>query len=198
MAYEYLYPTSDVLTGLTPSTGSDGYAMVDDPQGAPDDDSTYNAFSGSSSLTNTYRLTAWSLGNKNIIAVSVFIRGKTTSGTTSHQANLLLGESEEVGTPISGVGGYNDNSYEDFDRPGGGSWSYTDMDNIVLKELIAHAGGKGISEGRNTAVHVRVQYSDPVGGGEISEDTGVVGTPDGPANVGGPGGPGNVGGPGQP
>lgn len=191
MSVKYLYPkTPDDNSSWTTNNGAADYACIDDDVSAIDDDTTYVESGVSFADTGYWPCTDWDVeGEPTIDKVEVVVRARIYSPTEPHNTGSSV-------TPFVRIGTSNSNgdaltpglTYEtgttEVSRPGGGTWSYDDMDSLSVG-MFATGGGKGSDLIRITALHVKVTYSAAAegGGGSSSAKHG----PDGVGHKHGPG-----------
>lgn len=164
---QYNYSASNLIpnaagdyTNLTPSAGSN-YACVDDTPGAPDDDTTYVQYNNTPMVYDAYNLSTFTIPDGAIISsVQVFFRGRSThvSYPGNARIGLRLSGSETLGTlrALTGVGWLE--YTETISRPGGGSWSQSDINDL---QVIAGLQWSGVAQPRITQVYVIVNYYQP-------------------------------------
>jgi hypothetical protein len=137
------------------SSGANHWEQVDDPVASPDNDSTKVGVNGSGSGTDYYALTGeGSIPSDAIINyVQVVMRDLGTVGYGSHFARLRLNSNYTEGTsrcPSSWT------TYtETLSRPGGGSWSYSDLANLQVGCYVVGSSGSNYV----TQLYVVVNYT---------------------------------------
>lgn len=139
------------------------YQNVDDSPGAPDDATTMiNTNSGvqEKDAYNCANATGIISSNSLINSVNVTFRCSVSSNATdaTFQPYLRLNSIETTGTEVTANTTTWTNYTEELDRPGGGTWSLSDLDDlqvvIGLKQIDAQA--------RCTQIYLQVNYSTPV------------------------------------
>lgn len=173
-SYMYSYPT----------TGQDKYSMIDDPVNSPDDLSTaIRAARNDNLATESYNLVDSGISNGVINSVTVYfrIRDVTSPVGSTHYFTpfLYLSGSYSWGTVVE----YNSTDWstksEQLSRPGGGSWSWSDIDNLQVGIRMKRSVGDALC----TQLYILVDYSsgpadvvsmDAVGKTSISTLDGVT------------------------
>lgn len=133
------------------------YENVDDPPGSPDDDTTYVQNNGATDEADVYNLTDPSIpSGATIDSVIVYIRciGRATLNTNAYGRVRLSGSETTSGAHLL-TAGYQTFS-DSLSRPGGGSWSPSDM--ASLQAGVRLASGSG-GAGACTQVYVHVTYT---------------------------------------
>lgn len=97
-----IFPTGDVATGWTPSTGSLGYAMVDENPG-PDGDSRYISLPSLAFPDELFSIPSASGGGNLGVAVNLCMKG---SGQTLQALTKRSGVSNVLGSPLSAPTAY--------------------------------------------------------------------------------------------
>ncbi len=119
------------IPGMYPAGGSH-WDKVDDPPGSPDGDATYIFLLGAQ-LKDAYKLTDTSqTGTINSVRVYFRFRINNVFGTAYSQPFLRLGTAETAGTEVSSTTTSYVTYSEILARPGGGSWSWTDINNLQV------------------------------------------------------------------
>jgi hypothetical protein len=137
------------------------YDKVDDPVATPDDDTTYLTTNNAAQEKDAYTLQDTSVGAGTITAVIVHFRFKASIGgfPSYEQPFLRLGVNETAGTEVSDATGSYYNFSETLARPGGGSYSWSDINSlqvcIGLKKHATPATGPYC-----TQVYIEVQFVD--------------------------------------
>lgn len=124
ITYLIIRPVSDVALASTPSTGSDGFEMVNDV-GAPDSDTTYNELATATGR-DEFELEDITLPTGAVIIAIQFntICEKTDAGACSFKSGCNSG-----GTDVFGEEHFpSQDAYLDFmdvqvEQPGGGAWT---------------------------------------------------------------------------
>lgn len=142
-------------TQLTPSTGRN-YQCVDETSVG---DTDYVYMTGNSYLYDTYALQNHSTETGAISSVTVYFRCKGVFGySPTAQPMLRLTPNNATGSKQS-LG----SSYSTFNqvisRPGGGSWSWTDIDNLQAGVTL-YAGGGSVSA-YCSWLYIVVTYNTP-------------------------------------
>lgn len=151
----YIYPTGDSLHPFTPSTGSNNYAMVDDVWNNPDG-TDFNYMTGINNLKDRYSLTNHTseTGNINYVRLIAYAKGSFSGTAPTLHLHNYLSTTEDEGSSNTLTNTYN-KYYETYpEDPGGGAWSWTDIDNllsgfkgtITAKECVYRTGDDTPSE----------------------------------------------------
>lgn len=133
------------------------YLNVDDPVATPDDATTTVWTHAAAQEKDAYNLAAASYNGtvKSINTVTVYFRWiEDTDGIA--QPFLRLSGSETAGTPVNTAAGWTTVS-ETLTRPGGGSWTEADIDD--LQAVIGLQGNGGANGGQVTQVYVEINYT---------------------------------------
>lgn len=105
------------------------WTLVDDPPASPDDLSTYVYSTDAAQVKDAYDLVDHTTESGTINSVKVYFR--TISEGNFVQPFLRLGTDETAGTEITATASWVTYS-EILARPGGGDWSWTDIDNLQV------------------------------------------------------------------
>jgi len=146
------------LTQLTPSAG-DNWECVDDapPLGAGADGTDVRNLAPPALQRDLYSLTNLGTNLRLIDSVKVYFRAKEQAGTGKATPYLFLDGDTTTGTEIDITGAWA-NYDEELARPGGGSWTYTDINNLEAGIGLRETGG-----GSNTfcsQLYIEVSYYD--------------------------------------
>ena len=165
----YLIPNgAGDATGLEKYPDADNWKRVDDPVGAPDDDATYVRKANGTGTTDYYSLSAPPVGITGINSLTVHFRlknnGAPTYGISPNYPILRLGGIDTIGTDVAplvyGVpvipATWTDYS-QTLARPGGGSWTETDLINLQVGIYLSQNGF--VAYGFCTQIYVEVNYT---------------------------------------
>ena len=164
MATEYLYPNAagDETNIATQYPSSDyHWDKVDDPQGSPDEDSTYVEQSGSTYYRDLYNLSApTGSGTINYIKVWYRFRRPGTTGTAYLKPAIKTGGTAYEGTAdTENADTYKNGSYQWTTNPYTGvAWTWDDLTSLQAGVSLMNSGG-GARKSRCTQLYVEVDYT---------------------------------------
>ena len=177
MATVILRPTADQSLAHTCSSGSSGYALIDDTSADGDSTYIYQAISGTSSASTTsiFKVSGTSVGKIKIKSVALTINAKTTKGNSNDTATLAYNLYFNGVEGTSGSGTLS-TSYGDLTKTYNASdfgLAGTIFDNFDAANLVVHIqtiGKKNASknddfQNRVTQMYLTVTYeevTDPV------------------------------------
>lgn len=134
------------------------YLLVDDAPGSPDGDSTY-CYTGTDTTqyTDYYRLGTVTIAEgSQVISAKVFFNAKTDGASGGKiQPLLRLSGTNSLGTEVTITSAYANYS-EVITKPGGGTWSQSDVDNLIVG---AKGKGEGTHATRLTQEYVRLSIA---------------------------------------
>lgn len=160
-----LYLLPDGAGDYTNVSGVSGAAThweaVDDPVASPDEDSTYVYQSGDAGAEkkDAYALSnpAWLGYNQEVTGVTVYFRHRwITNSGSSIKPYLRLSGSETAGTQLGGTSSWVTNN-EALSRPGGGSWTLTDITNLQVAIGLWYSSVPSVQQ--CTQVYIKVDYT---------------------------------------
>ena len=156
MPTEILRPNAPgYQTGCTPypDTGEANWEDVD--EASPDDDSTYVRGNVAGQQLDFYNLENASQQLGTIISVTVHFRAKKVAALSCQaQPRLYLSGSHTQGT-LTSVGTSYANYSEVLARPGGGDWSWDDINSLQVGHGLENNGG---TIARCTQIYVEIEY----------------------------------------
>ena len=131
-----LYGPPGTYNNWSANSGFFNYLVVDDPPGSPDDDTTYvKLLLSDGPAKDSYNLAdRVDIGDGDTInSVTVKFRARHTksSGTSYIKPMLRLSTTNNIGTQIGVTSSYGNYS-QTISRPGGGSWTVTDLDSLQV------------------------------------------------------------------
>lgn len=152
-----LRPNGDNTVALTPSSGSNNYAMVD--ESSADDDSSY--VYTSSGGKDKYDLPNHSSESGTISNVRVSWRSKNQSALLANvAADIIVGGSEYLGTNQNQSSSYANYYYDWANNPKTSSaWSWSDIDALIAGVYVTALLG----EVRVTQVYITVTFTSTTG-----------------------------------
>ncbi len=167
MATQDRLPTGDgTTTAWTPSSGSDHYAMVDDPIGTPDDDTTYLETS-STNQKELFTFTAFDINSSSIDKVTVFIRARDTGANTNMIAELLrVNGTDYNASPVPAPLTYTNHTNDWLTNPDtAAAWTEADVEGTGSNPIQQFGVGSGIVTDalRCTQVYCTVTYTEATG-----------------------------------
>lgn len=159
MAVEILYPDGTGTYSDWAASAGNAWDCVNDPSGSPDDDTSYIYKTIDAAYTSSYSLTAPSVivdGNT-INSITVYFRARLTGGTGNLKPGLVR-SSLGVGTSTAISTSYTTYS-EVIARPGGGSWTFSDLANLEVAIQSVAPKKVGTTDWRVTQLYASVDYS---------------------------------------
>ena len=158
--YAYAYPTSDlIIEGSAIGTYPDDgvyWNKVDDTQGAPDDDSTYNHQSGGAAATFVYGTSSSPPATAYDISVRLYTRAKCT-GTNRHYGILRIGDTNYLTSTYQGTSStYSDKYWTYTTNPSTNlAWTISDIPNI---QGFGWWSNYGNQKQYMTQIYLRISY----------------------------------------
>ncbi len=159
---EYLTPNgAGDYTNISNVVGAaTHWEAVDDPVAAPDDNTTYVNTQSLSEEKDAYALLNTSISADAIIArVIVFYRFATDNAASYAYCtpSLRLGTDESLGSQVFKNAVTYGTYSEELDRPGGGNWAVSDLDDL---QVVAGISIDNVAnQARLTQMYVKVEYT---------------------------------------
>lgn len=152
---DILPSASGNYTNLTPNGTANNWDCVNDPVGAPDDTTTFVSTASAAYVKDAYNLQNPSYAGPNPVITSVTVKYRAKEQTEGYaKPYLRLNGTETTGTEVS-LGGAYTNYSELLARPGGGSWTTNDIDN--LQAVIGLVGAVGTTQ--CTQIYLTIAYT---------------------------------------
>jgi len=129
---DFLPVNSDISAEMTPSTGSDNYACVDE---RPPSDDDY--VSTTSDATDVYGVENWDDAYKQPMMVTGVVRVKKADAGSDDKITLGFGDGVNTadGSAQTVLTSYEYRWHSSTTAPDGGAWSDTDVDNLQLRVI---------------------------------------------------------------
>lgn len=164
-------PTSQTATQTWQTAGT--YTDVDDPVGAPDDDTTYILADGDGGGSGTFARFAYATptvpAGSTSISVRVILRAKVTTGTVASALRVLVNSTTYTASAHDLTGSYVDYSDTWATNPNtAAAWTVDDVNGsgaAPLQEIAFSASGIGAAEdARFTQFYLEITYTPSAGG----------------------------------
>ncbi len=147
-----------LIAGVEP-VGTAHWDAVNDPVLTPDDATTYISTTNATQEKDAYTLQD-TAQTGTINSVTVYFRFRSKLATKTHYAQpfLLLSGTETNGTEIAESTAIWTTFSELLARPGGGSWTWADINNL---QVVIGLRDGGAGEPQLTQVYIEVDYIPP-------------------------------------
>lgn len=157
MAVEILRPNGTASAGWPSLSGASHHAATSD-----DSDTTYIRNNTSTPQTDVLDLADTALTTENIDSVDIRFRARSESSATGQiQIGLRLGGSDSLAANEASIPTTAANyTRANISRPGGGSWSVSDLNSLQVLAIGDNGGGAAV---RCFEIYVDVNYTS--GGG---------------------------------
>ncbi len=161
-AVELVRPNGDTTQACTRSAGADNYALVDEQSLNSDSNTTYVYQTGLGSCTDYYDVPDPSVNSGTIDNVTVYVMARETVSDSDIYVGtrIKLGASTSNGSLRALTTSYVLYSDTFTTKPGGGSWTWTDIDNMEIGQLLSSVTGKAAL---GTQIYAVVNYTIPTG-----------------------------------
>ena len=188
MATQTRLPTGEQSSTYTPSSGSDSWAMVDDPIGSPDGDTTRISRAGSAGVAH-FLFPAFAITSSAIASLSVtYTRRNEVGDTTTSRATLRIGTTAYAVTDPGDSDGstYAERTHDFLDNPDTGlAWTEADIEgtgaNPLTQAGVRNQNTAGAEVWHCTQWYLTVTYTEAGGGFDPGADP--VWQPQGPVRV---------------
>lgn len=157
-------PTVDITTEWHPSTASQHWQILSDDFNATFDSVTDNAMNGYRVMLQ-FDNTAISDSTIDSVVFSATYR-ETNGSNTFAILDSIPGVAARQSADLGGTGVYSDLSVMYTTKPGGGAWTWTDIDNLMAGFMAPNIVNK--QESYTAENWFTVYYRDEGGGGDIS------------------------------